>query len=385
MLLEFEKSKDIHHPRDVGDAREEILRKFLNESGYLPSRFSILESRGRVASTTGHVTGEMDIVFHDPLESMSLMRRENVYEVLPVESVYGVIQVKSRLNKKEIQVGLENIAAFKRLDRETQPAPFVSLPGPRSLRGFGILFAYDSDLKWSEIIHEIEAHPQREWCNAIVILSRGMLLHGDDTGGKYSNEQIASISELQMHGYPDRQSDILFQFYSMLIALLRMTKVHPAHPDSYFRLPLVVDEMSYEFQFGQFAEFAHCEKHGDYQRKISKESLRKLTDGCRNATPINWIKATDLAYGRPGDNEEAYRRQPGDVQIYNPENLSLSDILVVDSNFNGGSIKTLAFDTIQTAGMTIFVPYYYTVKEGIISACPKCPPLVLPAAEDKSS
>jgi hypothetical protein len=232
-----------------------------------------------------------------------------------------------------------------------------------------------------DIIHEIEAfakaHPQQEWCNAVVILSRGMMLHGDSTGGKYSNEQIASISELQTRGYPDRQSGLLFQFYSILIALLRMTTVEPANPDSYFRLPLVSDELSYEFQLGQFAEFAHCEKHGDYQRKISKDNLRKLTDWRRTAAPINWIKATHLAYGKAGDDEEAYRRQPGDVRIYNPENLNLSDILVMDSELNGQSVKSLAFDTVETAGMTIFVPYYYTVKEGIISACPKCPPLVL--------
>lgn len=83
--------------------------------------------------------------------------------------------------------------------------------------------------------------------------------------------------------------------------------------------------------------------------------------------------------------EAVHCGEPGDVRIYNPENLSLSDILVMDSDFNGQAVKTLAFDTILTAGMTIFVPYYYTVKEGIISACPKCPPLVLPAAEDAAS
>jgi hypothetical protein len=382
MLLEFEKSKDIRHPRDVGDAREEILRKFLKASGYLPARFAVSESRARVASTTGHVTGEMDIVFYDPIDSISLMRRDDIYEVLPVESVYGVIQIKSRLNKKEIKLGLENIAAFKRLDRQAQPSPFVPIPNLRSARGFGILFAYDSDLKWLEIIREIEvfakAHPHQEWCNAIVVLSKGMFLYGDGTGGKYSNEQIASISELQMHGYPDRQSGLLFQFYSILIALLRMTTIQLANPDSYFRLPLVSDELSYEFQFGQFAELARCDKHGDYQRKISRDNLRKITDWCRNADPINWIKATHLAYGEAGDDEEAYWRQPGDVRIYNPDNLALTDILVMDSEFNGLSVKSLAFDTIRTAGMTIYVPYYYTMKEGIISACPKCPRLVLP-------
>ena len=59
--------------------------------------------------------------------------------------------------------------------------------------------------------------------------------------------------------------------------------------------------------------------------------------------------------------------------------------LTVITGLSGSGKSSLAFDTILTAGMTIFVPYYYTVKEGIISACPKCPPLVLPAAEDDAS
>jgi hypothetical protein len=102
MLVDYDETKDIQHPRDLGDTREQILRKFLLNSGYLPKRYGVSELRARVASTTGHVTGEMDIVLYDPLDSISLMNREGVYQAFPVESVYGVIQVKSRLNKKEI-------------------------------------------------------------------------------------------------------------------------------------------------------------------------------------------------------------------------------------------------------------------------------------------
>ena len=33
--------------------------------------------------------------------------------------------------------------------------------------------------------------------------------------------------------------------------------------------------------------------------------------------------------------------------------------------------KSLAFDSIETAGMTIWIPYYYEIKNGIINSCPK--------------
>lgn len=373
MIVDYNKSKDIKHPRDIGNAREEILRKFLLSSGYLPRRYGVSQNSARVASTTGHISNEIDILLFDPLDSISLMKRETVYEVFPVESVYGVIQVKSRLNKKEIKEGLENLASFKRLDKNHEtPTGLVSFNEQKANRGFGILFAYDSDLEWLDIIREIEffanQHPNRVWCNGVFILNKGFFLHD----GKIENSDIEAIQKLQMYGFPDRHNQCLYQFYNVLLSLLRNTNTHSADVGSYFQLPLIADEYSYRFCIGYFAEFATCEKHGDYQRKIAPNNLAKIIDWCRTTEPINWIRATDIAYGMPGDNTEAYSRQPGDVRIYNPENLLLCDILVMDTMLCEKIVKGLAFDAIRCSDMTIFIPYYYSAKEQIISNCPKC-------------
>ncbi len=333
MIADYERSKDIKHIRDVGNAREQILRSFLSSSGYLPTRYAVSTNSARVASTTGHLTGEMDILLYDPIDSIRLMSREDVYDVYPVESVYGAIQVKSRLNKNEVREGIENIAKFKALDRAPETGAFRIIMEPRSDRGFGVLFAYDSDLEWNAIIREIESFaktvPQRQWCNAIMVLSKGLFLFGDATGSKFENAKIEAIPELAMHGYPDRDNS------------------------------------------GPFAETGKCPDHGDFQRKISPENLKKLINWCRKAEPINWIKANHLAYGMPGNDEEAYKRQPGDVHIYNPENHPLTDILVIA--VDGSGIKSIAYDQIRAGGRNIFLPYYYSVKEGLISHCPKCP------------
>ena len=369
MLGAYAKSKDIKHPRDVGSAREEILRKFLVESGHLPKRYAVSERSARVSSTTGHVSKEIDILLYDALDSISLMKRENVYEVLPVESIYGVIQVKSRLNKGEIKDGLDNIASFKRLDRVQHQSSFRINSGLQE-RGFGLLFAYDSDLEWTELIEEIEAwakaNPARLWCNGIFILNKGSFTYGEGNSGKIKNSELEAIRKLQMFGFPDRQNLCLYQFQHTLISLLRGTSIQPPNYEDYFRLPFTANEFSYQFTFGSFAELAKCEKHGDFQRKIGADQLAKLINWCKTAQPMNWIKATDIAYGRPSDREEAYARQPGDVRIYNPEALPLSEILV-DSHS-----QALAYDSIECAGMAIFVPYYYSAKEGIIGGCPKC-------------
>ena len=95
-----------------------------------------------MVSPTGHISNEIDVAFYDPTDSLTLMKRQDVYEVYPVESVYGVIYVKSILTKKELQSGLKNLASFKKLDRPARfnAGFFVGRPGAE--RGFALLFGF---------------------------------------------------------------------------------------------------------------------------------------------------------------------------------------------------------------------------------------------------
>jgi hypothetical protein len=69
----------------------------------------------------------------------------------------------------------------------------------------------------------------------------------------------------------------------------------------YFRLPFVAGSRSYAFTLGSYAEIGYCEAHGDFQRKISEENLARIVEWCRNTQSMNWIQATHIAYGKPGD------------------------------------------------------------------------------------
>src|ERR1700739_46358 len=56
--------------------------------------------------------------------------------------------------------------------------------------------------------------------------------------------------------------------------------------------------------------------------------------GVAQRSLINWIRANDLAYGRPED-EESYRCQPDDVLVYNPEGLPFRENLLMDCSSKG--------------------------------------------------
>jgi hypothetical protein len=381
MLREYEKSKDVKHPRDVGAIREVILRAFFIDNKLLPQRYAISNTSVRVASTSGHLSNELDIVFYGALDSFTLMQRQNVYEVLPIECCYGAIQVKSKLTKLELKKGFENIASFKRLKKSETAQNFFKLHNDRNQNeGFGILFAYDTDMDWMDIVTELNKHAQNYELtllpNAIFILSSGYFVFGSDQFGSVLNTDINEIKNIQIYGTPDRQGQCLYDLYSIVFKLLSKTQIQEVFPHQYYKLPLTAGEYSYEYNLGLFAEFGTCVEHGDFSRSYTPEKLEKVISWCKTAEPINWIKATDIAAGLPGDRVAAYERQPGDVKIYNPNNLPLDQILMVDQKFvsEGKEVitKVVAFDSIKSSGMNIFIPYYYQVIEDLVQGCSKC-------------
>lgn len=371
LLAEYEKSSGLKHPVNRGDAREDHLKVFLMNNGLIADKFGISKVSSRVVSTTGHHSEEIDILFYDKANSVSLVKYPSV-EFYPVEWVHGVIQVKSCLrNKKTILDGLENIASFKRLSKSgTNVIASHNYKIESSVtRGFGILFAYSSTLLWTTMIDAIKEFmsqkPSKEWPNAVVILDQGIIIPLDDHQGVFQTSEIDNLSVVNIMGMPDQGSTLL-HFYSMLSEMLEKSQLGGFNLYSYMRLPLVSDDLSYSFSHGSLAEIGTCQKHGQYLRTISKEAIQRILQVCSSTESINWIKATDIAYGKKGDDEEVYARQPGDVLIYNPDNEDFSKILVLEN-------KSLGFDSIVIQGSTYWIPYVYSFRESLIPLeCPKC-------------
>ena len=377
MAVDFDQSKDIKHPRDRGAARETILRRFLKESGYIPKRYGVSERSVRVVSTTGHISREIDIALFDAGESLTLMNREDVYEVHPIESVYGVIQVKSTLTKKELKSGLENLASFKKLETSGYAGSGVqiTLGRPKSSRGFSILFAYTTDMRGSDIVAGLadfaKNNPPHLLPNAVFVLDRGAWRFGDERTGYLLNSDLSKLSHLHIHSLPDHMGECLYDFYAGLMALLRDTSTNLVPIEKYFRLPLTSDGQSYKFSLGQFAEVGSCSRHGAFGKKITSENLDLITNWSRSAEPIQWEEAMDIAYERRRD-DAFYANKGGLVRIFNPDGRPLRDILLMDATLGGEPCKASAYDSIQTAGMEIWIPYVYSAERGVISGCPKC-------------
>lgn len=177
LVARFNEAAAVKHHGDRGENREEVLRDFLAE--HLPRRFGV--AKGEVMTRGGGHSHSADVIIYDA-DSGPLLYADKT-KILPIECVYGIIEVKSRLSKAEFVDASKKIEAFKRLAPrdlsviETREYMTVHRPS----RPFGMIFAFDladNSLEslltnWEERNREV--HDVNYFENLVVILGAGLL------------------------------------------------------------------------------------------------------------------------------------------------------------------------------------------------------------------
>ncbi len=145
VVREYEEAKAASpkHGFDPGPATERAVRDFFAKR--LPGRYGVGE--GFVIDAEGNQSKQCDVVIYDK-ERTTVLSTEESLTFWPFESVYAIVQVKSKLTKVALQSAVENIAAFKRLRREQNDC--VRVGGMVSNIGnqnppFGMLIAHEED------------------------------------------------------------------------------------------------------------------------------------------------------------------------------------------------------------------------------------------------
>jgi hypothetical protein len=104
------------HPTGIGDAREDVVRQYLQD--ILPRRFSV--DRGKIFDSEGRLSREFDVIVseaHDVAPAMSLAGRR----IVPVEAVYGVLEVKSTLGRNGYDSFTGAVTELDHMRRYYQP------------------------------------------------------------------------------------------------------------------------------------------------------------------------------------------------------------------------------------------------------------------------
>ncbi len=101
-------------PGMKGTVNEKLLVEFLEN--FLPARFGIaLESK--VLDKEGYASKEQDIIIYDKINMPRIFSNDPVFLF---ETVYACIEVKTKLNNKNLEKAILNISHFKKLKHDAK-------------------------------------------------------------------------------------------------------------------------------------------------------------------------------------------------------------------------------------------------------------------------
>lgn len=100
----------LNHSASIGQSIENVVNTFLRPR--LPRNLEI--STGFLIDSFGNKSKQLDIIIHDAARTPIFFESKEI-KIIPVECVYGVIEVKTNLSLQELEVCLENMQSVKKL------------------------------------------------------------------------------------------------------------------------------------------------------------------------------------------------------------------------------------------------------------------------------
>ena len=171
----------IQHMGVRGTSREDVLRQRIKE--LLPQKFTV--GSGIITDHQGKQSHQQDFFVYDAFNSPTFLQTESSC-IIPVESVYATIEVKSTLNKETLRQSVENIKSVKELELSVlQNSPFI----PQKYNYiFGAIFAYSSETTIETIAKNLgefcKKIPYSQQPNIVCILNQGIIIHTPKVEGR---------------------------------------------------------------------------------------------------------------------------------------------------------------------------------------------------------
>lgn len=347
MIIDFEVSADMGHHGNRGDYREDVLAKFLKE-GKIPKQYNI--GSGEIISRYSESSKQMDLIIYDSLKSIQFVSSESV-QIYPIESIYGVIEVKSKLSKTKLIESLENIKSIKSMSSHTQISKKL---GQADLHystnpPFGIIFAYglsgnSLDSLKDNLSEWMKQNPPRVWPNMICILNEGIIKFRDSQ--KLSKELLHS-NEINDSVYIDAihyKENTLFEFTARLINLCQSREIEVFDINKYKTLGYISNGLKV---------ILSSSAHTNIQR-LTDDFIKHIYESC--IEKISYKKYMELSLGSDISNIEPHLPDV-DVFLYNPDNLpGLLELIQ-----NPKNIGKEAYEIIQT-NPSIISAYDITIE-----------------------
>lgn len=222
LSIDYELTNHIDHMGVRGSSREDVLKYYIKQ--LLPERFAV--GNGVVTDVNGTQSKQQDFFVYDAFNSPVFLHTESS-SIVPVESVYATIEVKSTLKKETLTQSLANIKSVKELDVTILLNSPIVPPVFNSI--FGAIFAYTADTTIETIANNLDElcidipHSRRP--SVICILDQGVIINID----RQTLNQITIMpSENTTWGIVKNTKEMnLYLFYLLLQQHLNTSKNFP--------------------------------------------------------------------------------------------------------------------------------------------------------------
>lgn len=358
MRVDFEISAKFNQHGNRGDYREDSLKDFLN-NGRLPNNFGI--ASGEIISKYSQTSKQIDLIIYDNNKSIIFESSESM-KIFPIESVLGMIEVKSKLSKAKLIEGLENIKSLKKLHSpqliQINYGPTIQI-GYYNTPPFGIIFAYDLSRNSLESLDKnlrewCQDNPPEVWPNLICVLNAGLISFYNETDLALLSSDIKETS----HSIPlHHKENSLFEFTSSLLTLCAKRHIEIFDIQQYKTPGLIIDTLRVKFKNNLMSK--------DGVKYRLSDDFIKLIYANRGEPTIYADLIDKLMDGFNGDKNH-YKNRNDKVYVYDPEKLpTLFEAMSADAS--GKPMIEIAQDTpVFTIGIyfyineeTYYVPSYY--------------------------
>jgi hypothetical protein len=200
MLVDFrEITAQIEHRGAKGHEREALIaREYVQH--YVPRTLEVIHG-GEILDSEGTRSAECDLVVQS-VATPPLMVGE-AFHLVPVEWAYGVIEVKSGLDRTQLADAQGKIARAKRLRKLTYVEQSGDIQWTMRAYGatydhfpmYGMVFAFSGsgiEGLCNELWQLQQNVPMDQWVDAVVVLDQGLLLYTDAAGGSAARPEPGS-------------------------------------------------------------------------------------------------------------------------------------------------------------------------------------------------
>ena len=209
MVIDFvEMTSRISHNGERGNAREDMLSDYLRQ--YLPEKYKL--SKGIVIDSKDTQSRQVDIIIHDK-DCTPYLQQYDSTVIVPIETVACTIEVKSSLDKSELEKSIENVSSVRKLKKQ-------SVNG-RLFPTAGMVFAFDStasmDTLYSNFVSMVANYSPEERPSCLCVLGKGLIVCAD----KADSSRIVMLpSGNTYYALLKNSNDSLLIFYLLLMQVL---------------------------------------------------------------------------------------------------------------------------------------------------------------------